>query len=247
LAAEPDIELHLIPHPSQAQTFAARGVALHHRKLPAGWAALLLWEQLALPLVVRQLGCDLLFSPANFGPLAISRQVIVLQNALGVGALERRWRKRLYWTVLGVMTRLSLRRCERAIAVSRHAAASAGMASVGTVVIHHGVDGAFSPATAVERRQPFLLAVGDLYPQKNLSGLLDALALVRREAPDTTLRIAGAAIDHGYAAELRRRTMELGLENAVDFLGRVERPALIDLYRDCSAFVFPSLEESFGM
>ena len=41
--------------------------------------------------------------------------------------------------------------------------------------------------------------------------------------------------------------MELGLENAVDFLGRVERPALIDLYRDCSAFVFPSLEESFGM
>src|SRR6185437_15968662 len=58
LAAEPDIELHVIPHSSQAQTFAAPGIRLHHLKLPTGWAALLLWEQIALPLVARRILCN---------------------------------------------------------------------------------------------------------------------------------------------------------------------------------------------
>jgi glycosyltransferase involved in cell wall biosynthesis len=61
------------------------------------------------------------------------------------------------------------------------------------------------------------------------------------------LRIAGEAIDVDYAEELRCLIATLGLGDAVAFIGRCERAALIELYQGCTVFVFPSTEESFGM
>ncbi|MBV9523524.1 MAG: glycosyltransferase family 4 protein, partial [Alphaproteobacteria bacterium] len=249
LAAEGDFDVHIIPHPAEAESFALPGIAVHRLAMPRRWTALLMWEQAVLPLRARQIGYDLLFSPANFGPLLIGRQVIVLQNALGVGAFERRWRKRLYWRTLRLMTRLSLWRACRAIAVSRYVAASVAALAPGRpkpVVIHHGVDAIFAPGAATSGT-PFLLAVGDLYIQKNLHRLVEALALIRRRVPAMTLAIAGNAVDPGYAAALRRAVTASGLGDAVRFLGRCERRQLVKLYRDCAAFLFPSTEESFGM
>src|SRR5262249_33785100 len=176
--------------------------------------------------------------------LLVSEQVLVLQNALGVGTLERRWRKRLYWTALALMTRFSLRRARRAIAVSRYVAASAGARA--TTIVPHGVDETFAPGPA-RADAPFLLAVGDLYIQKNLHALLDAFQLVAPTQPNLELRIAGTAIDADYAARLTRQAQQLGLADRVRFLGRVPQAELIELYRSCTIFVFPSLEESFGM
>jgi glycosyltransferase involved in cell wall biosynthesis len=39
----------------------------------------------------------------------------------------------------------------------------------------------------------------------------------------------------------------LGLDETVRFLGRCPPDRLVELYRSCAVFVFPSLEESFGM
>ncbi|HZS83307.1 MAG TPA: glycosyltransferase [Stellaceae bacterium] len=245
LAREGGFDIHVVPHPSQAQAFAGPGIHVHPIGAPRGWLPLLLWEQIALPLRARRIGYDVVLSPANFGPLALGRQVIVLQNALGVGAFERRWSKKLYWWALRLMTRLSLRRACRAIAVSRYVAEETGSVRPPTV-IHHGVDETFTPKPSVAPHS-FLLAVGDLYLQKNLHRLVEALAIIRRGRPTLGLRIAGAAIDGEYAMSLRKQAAALGLADAVTFLGRCPQDALIELYRSCAAFVFPSLEESFGM
>ncbi len=248
LAGEVDFDIRVIPHPTQRATFAGPGVSIHALAMPSGWLPLLLWEQVILPLHARRIGYDLLFSAANFGPLAIGAQIVVLQNALGVGALERRWSKRLYWLALRLMTRLSLRRARGAIAVSHYVAKTAAPgAARPPSIIHHGVDAAFTPAPTVPAAEPFLLAVGDLYIQKNLRSLVEALARIRLRAPEMTLRVAGDAVDRDYAEELRQRVAALGLTDAVTFLGRCERPQLVDLYRRCAVFVFPSIEESFGM
>lgn len=246
LAAEPDLEIHVIPHPSQAQTFAAPGIRLHHQRLPASWAALLVWEQAVLPLLARCIGCDLLVSAANFGPLLARRQVIVMQAPLTVGALERRFRKKLYWATLRLMTRLSLSRARRAIAVSRHLAVGAPHRRPPTV-IHYGLDPVFSPGPATPSEPPFLLAVSDFYLHKNLHRLVEAFALIRRGHPAITLRIAGAAIDADYAASIGERIAALGLTDAVLLLGSRGRAELLALYRSCAVFVFPSLEETFGL
>jgi glycosyltransferase involved in cell wall biosynthesis len=248
LAAE-GLEVVVVPHPSQDAVFASLpAVAMHRLTMPSGWLRLLLWEQFVLPRHARRIGCDVVLSPANFGPLAIRRQVIVIQNALSVGALDRRLAKKLYWAALRLVTLLSLALVRQAIAVSRYAADTARcrlLPQAEPVIVHHGVDAAFVPGTAP--REDFLLAVGDLYVQKNLHGLLEALPLVRVRRRSIRLGIAGEAIDGDYAARLSRLVAERGLGDCVEFLGRRTKDELITLYQRCAIFVFPSTEESFGM
>jgi glycosyltransferase involved in cell wall biosynthesis len=251
LAAEDDLELHLIAHPDQQEALAALSPAIriHEVAMPRGWLALLLWEQTVLPVIAWRIAYDAMLSPANFAPLLLPAQIIVVQNAVTVGKHERRLGKKLYWAVLRVMTVLSLCVARRAIAVSRYVAESAGwpFRRDRLRVVHHGVDAVFSPAASTAAGETFLLAVSDLYIQKNLHRLIEALVVVRRRHPAIGLRIAGAAIDAEYAASLRQRVAALQLDDAVSFLGRRNIAELVALYRGCTAFVFPSSIESFGM
>jgi glycosyltransferase involved in cell wall biosynthesis len=251
LAGEADFDIAVIPHPSQAGAFAALSPSLriHAIAMPRSWLGLLVWEQLVLPIRARRIGYDLLFSAANFGPLAVGAQVIVLQNALSVARLERRLSMRLYWATLRLMTLASMGRARAAIAVSHYAAATAGAREPRrrTAIIHHGVDAAFTPSEATPGPGAPLLAVADLYVQKNLGRLIEATAILRRARPVIRLDIAGEAVDADHAAALRNLVAKLGLEQTVRFLGRCPADRLVELYRSCAVFVFPSLEESFGM
>ena len=251
LAAETDLDIHLIPHPSQADAFAALSpeLTIHRVAMPAGWLPLLLWEQTILPFLAWRIGYDLVLSPANFGPLLLPAQVIVVQNAVTVATQERRFSKRLYWTSLRAMTALSMLVVWRTIAVSQYVAGTtpAGFRRAAPIVVHHGVAGVFSPPPRSDARGDFLLVVSDIYVQKNLHTLVEALALVRRQYPAIGLRIAGTEIDADYAAALHRLVRERGLGDAIIFLGRRDTREIVELYRRCIAFVFPSTIESFGM
>jgi glycosyltransferase involved in cell wall biosynthesis len=251
LAAEYDLDIHLIPHPSQADSLAALSpvIRVHRLGMPKKWLPLLLWEQLMLPLLAARIGYDVVFSPANFGPIFLPAQVVVVQNAVSVGASEHRVGKKFYWAALRTMTALSLLFTRRAIAISQYAADSsaAPFRYLAPIIIHHGVGEMFSPAPINNPRRAFLLAVGDLYIQKNFYRLIEALPLVRRQYPEIVLKIAGDEVDADYAALLRRLVIALDLSDAVNFLGRRHNTELVELYRSCAAFVFPSTIESFGM
>ena len=252
LAAEPGFEVHLVLHADQRElTPPPRGVRVHVVHFRDGFVRRLVWEQTALPLLARRIGARVTFSPANFGPLVAPGPVVMLRNTIEVGEVEQRWSKRLYWRALGWMTVLSLLRCRRAIAVSEYARRSLACRLPDrvrrrVVVVPHGVDPVFAPPGAGEAREDFLLTVADLYVQKNLHRLILAVDELSRRFPDLELRIAGRAVDEGYAAELRALVAARGLGNRVHFLGHVETEDLAVLYRRCRAFVFPSLAETFG-
>lgn len=251
LAAEPDLEFHLIPPRGRKADFAAlsSAISVHDVAMPRSWLPLLLWEQLVLPFVAWRIGFDVVFSPANFAPLLLPSQVIVIQNAVAVGQYDERFGKRIYWLTLRIMTLVSLLIVRRAIAVSHYVAdtAKSPFRRTAISVVHHGVGAIFSPAPPAHSPGAYLLAVADLYVQKNMDRLIEAFALVRRRYPSVALRIAGAEIDRDYAATLYRRVAALDLENAVAFLGRRSPAELVELYRGCAVFVFPSFVESFGM
>ena len=216
-----------------------------------GFIRRLVWEQTALPRLALRLAAEVTFSPANFGPLWAPAPVVLLRNAVAVGESETRLSKRLYWKTLGAMTWVSLLRCRRAIAVSAYARDALTRRLPPSVarrveVIHHGVDPNFSPPPSGAAREDFLLAVSDLYFQKNLHRLLDALVIARQEFPRISLWIAGGAPDADYAKTLRRTVAERDLGGHVRFLGHVPPRDLVDLYRRCALFVFPSLVETFG-
>jgi glycosyltransferase involved in cell wall biosynthesis len=91
----------------------------------------------------------------------------------------------------------------------------------------------------------FLLFVGATELRKNLSRLLEALALVHQRRVNVPLVIVGRqGGGHGHLLD-RIRALRLG--NAVKFLGYLPDRDLQRLYRTASALVFPSLGEGFGL
>jgi glycosyltransferase involved in cell wall biosynthesis len=252
LAADPELDVHLCLHGEQAADMpGGDAVTAHLAACGAGFYTTLIWEQFGLPRLARRIGADVVFSPANFGPLWAPRPVVLLRNALDVGKTEKRIGKRLYWAVLSLMTTLSLRRAPAAIAVSDYARKALTRHVPERVadrvsVIPHGVDETFSPPPAEEAREDFLLAVGDLYVQKNFLALIEAMARLAVDRPGLCLKIAGRPIDPEYAAALEWAIAERGLGDAVELLGHVAPPDIAALYRRCAVFVFPSLVETFG-
>ncbi len=98
----------------------------------------------------------------------------------------------------------------------------------------------------------FLLYVGGISPHKNLDGLIEAFAALRRDASfqDCRLVLVGdftgdvflSAID-----DLRTLITRSGLDDAVQFTGYVTDEQLVALYNAAAAFVLPSRDEGFGL
>lgn len=85
---------------------------------------------------------------------------------------------------------------------------------------------------------PHLLAMGRLSKEKGFDLLIHALAEVRKRFPHADLTIAGAGRDE---ADLKRHCGELGLKDAVQFPGRVDRPYAY--FPGCTLFVLSSRYE----
>jgi glycosyltransferase involved in cell wall biosynthesis len=95
--------------------------------------------------------------------------------------------------------------------------------------------------------KPFVLFVSSLWPYKNCDGLLRAWALVRDKLAGRQLAIVGAGRDEKYTASLRSLAAELGIADDVVFVGGVRLEETVDFYRAADVFVYPSLNETFGL
>jgi glycosyltransferase involved in cell wall biosynthesis len=95
--------------------------------------------------------------------------------------------------------------------------------------------------------KPFVLFVSSLWPYKNCDGLLRAWALARHELPDRQLAIVGPGRDEKYVAQLRSLAAELGISADVVFVGGVPLEETVRFYQAADVFVYPSLNETFGL
>lgn len=254
LAREPDLELHLLIDESQNDSFAVLNdvARVHLVKVPSAMPRMLLWEQVQVPLIAHMIAADVVISAANYGPLLARNHVIVLHNSLAVGTRERRLQKKIYWWGLKVATFVSLLVARRSLGVSNYAASTLFPHALSgflarPAVVPHGISNLFSPDPQGAEREDFLLAVADFYIQKNIHTLLTAMRLLVEQRPHLVLQIAGAEVDRDYAMRIRQQVVDLRLEKNVRFLGRLSQPQLVELYRRCALFVFPSSEETFGM
>jgi len=211
-------------------------------------------EQALLPRLAARAGVDLVHSLASTGPgWGRFRRVVTVHDLiyrrhpeahLGVRALGMR-----------VLVPLAARRAARVIADSR--ATRDDLVELLDLppdridVVPLGLGAKPGPATdeaALRARlglgdRPVLLSVSAKRPHKNLLRLLEAHALLG--APRPVLVLPGYATSH--EEELRARTRVLGTDGDVRFLGWVAPADLEGLYALCTAFVFPSLYEGFGL
>ena len=253
MAEDPRLEIHLCLHEDQESVLPTtlENVSYHIQRYPRGFWRVLLREQIELPRLARRLAADATFSPANYGPFRARNHVVMARNAVSVGFVERRILKLAYWAMLYAATFISFAGCRRVIAVSAYAKRGVDRAFFGAFskrieIIPHGVENGFLDTKPLARKDNFLLAVSDIYVQKNFVSLISAFAKVREGRPDLYLKIAGRAVDDDYFARLRVQIENLGLVDHVEFLGHVDARELRVLYLTCGLFVFPSTVETFG-
>lgn len=91
---------------------------------------------------------------------------------------------------------------------------------------------------------PLALFVGRHIADKRLDALPAAIAVARESVPDLTLQIVGTGQE---TAAVRARVHALGLDDVVQFLGRVDDEVLDRAFRGASVLVNPSAREGFGL
>lgn len=112
-------------------------------------------------------------------------------------------------------------------------------------VLPMGVDlqSRFVPDPAPRRAENELLFVGRLVAKKGVRHLLDALPRVLASKPQARLTIAGFGPEE---AALKAQAKDLGIEQAIDFLGPVPQVDLPALYRRAALFVAPFVRDASG-
>ena len=94
-------------------------------------------------------------------------------------------------------------------------------------------------------QQPTFLFVGSLEPRKGINFLLEACAILEKQKVNNyTLLIVG---DGSEREEMEALSRSLNLTDRVKWLGRVQYTQLGRFFQAASVFVFPTLEDTWGV
>lgn len=114
-------------------------------------------------------------------------------------------------------------------------------------IIDHYVANGITSTTATEDNieyQDFVLFVGRLVYSKNVALAIHSMSHVIRELPAAKLVIVG---DGPVRKQLEEMVSLLNLGDSIKFTGYVSESRKREYLRKCSALVFPSLIEGFGL
>lgn len=92
--------------------------------------------------------------------------------------------------------------------------------------------------------RPYILAVGNVKPHKNLSKLVDAFSKVQNTIPHDLVIVGKREGFLNSDTSLAQSCIPLG--ERIGFTGEVSDEELLGYYRNADALVFPSLYEGFG-
>ena len=276
LARRSDVRATFLVGPELSREFGAcAGVTFEEMREPQSVARRVLWEQSALPRIVRRLGADVLVSAGNF---ALRRapvpQILLSGNSLYTSADYRRdlLHRREYglWMDNGVRSFLaarSVRWADVTVAPSESFAQDLRhwTRDNRVVAIHHGFDREVffaEDAPLPEASQKVLTETNDclrlLFVShfnyfRNFETLFRGLNILRAMLPERnpklllTTRLRSEENPGDFRAEPAASLVrELGLSEHVVELGAIPYRQLQHLYRACDLYVTASYAETFA-
>lgn len=101
-----------------------------------------------------------------------------------------------------------------------------------------------SVASAGREREDFILTTGAVKFRKGYHVSIEAFAKVVEKIPTLKYKIVGDLSDVQYLETLKGIVKDLGLEEKVEFLGKVSESELTDLYERAKLFVLTSVTKS---
>lgn len=220
------------------------------------------WEQVVLRRWAREGAPSLMWHPYNTAPLFSSCATVITVHDLiyldgrltEPPTLYKRFGKAYRRFVVPKV----IGRAKRVMTVSNYSATEIERrldVPKGSIdVIHPGLYASSDrPAriwsgSVTERasRRPFILAAGSLEPRKNVLLLLEAYQECLCSEPAFP-----SLVFYGFrgfeGSEAQRRARELGLSERVEALPFISEERKFQLFSDAEFFVFPSLNEGFGI
>lgn len=274
--ADPEIEYLLFVTRENRELFAVCAANLSLEVAP-DWidspARRVAYEIFTLPKIVRRRQVDLFLAINQvFSPLLRCSVMAFVQNLLYYHYREfyrfsvlglRAWlgmeARNLYFALLNG---LAIRRAAHIIAVSeiarREISCREGVALEKITTVPLAVSTEIDPQRVGEPvdvnqmwnqiPESFFLMVGALEPYKNIDRVIAALAQLRQECDTGEVYLVLLGLNaHGYDAYLRRFAAQMGVADAVCFLGTVPHKALGSWYRKAKALMLLSACEAFPL
>lgn len=234
------------------------------RLVPSSWSTgrperRILWEQVALPGMLRRWEVDVFHSPVNVLPERLPCASVVTVHDLAFVHYPQYFRpaRRAYQRIF---TERSTRAATLVIAVSestkRDLIERFDVPEDHIRVVYPAIDDDFKPqpdgavldAFRARHNLPprYILFLGTLEPRKNVLGLVEAYARLRElDASVPPLVIAGAK--GWYYQAVFERVNALRLQGHVTFAGYISRDEQPLWYAAADLFVYPSFYEGFGL
>lgn len=249
-----------VPLPDSLANAETHHVSTQRIKLPLASRALrMLWEQIYLPKITRDLRADIIHAPGYLAPLRTQHPVVLTVYDIEAIFSPRfcRFLNRMnYAFFLPRSIKKAKSIITPSLATKQHVAArfpecGPRIRSI-PLAIH---DTFFQPITeskfqGIARRYglptTYILFVGNQEPRKNIPALLQVIETLRHSThPGLTLVMAGA--EGRSSRKKRKEILQLGATGALVTTGYIERPHLPYLYHGAKALLFPSWDEGFGL
>ena len=206
-----------------------------------------LWEQVELPVLLRQYGKPVLVNFYGIVPILYSKNIVTIHDLSFVEHPE--WFSKRFALLYNTFTPIAIRTALKIITVSEY--------SRQAIAKHYSIDPAqidiVSPSvspifrvTSIKTNSNlygrYILAVSSLDPRKNFKNLI--LAFKKAQLENIKLVIVGAKHKVFASNDLDDLLKD---DLSIIFTGYVNDAELVNLYRNAMFFVYPSLFEGFGI
>ena len=249
-------EVHAFVPEAPAAANGWAGLAFHPSGARTGRPSMrIVWEQTMFARELHRLRPELVHGMAYALPVGWSGPTVVTVYDLSFLLFPRAFKvaNRIY---LAATTRAATRRAKRVLTISEHGkrdiARLLGVPESHIDVTYPAVEDRYRSLPEadvhefrVARGLPeaFIFALGTLEPRKNVVGLLNAYA--RMKKPRVPLYVAGGSGWH--VSPIFDTVRQLHLSEDVHFLGFVPEDELPLWYNAARLFTYPSLYEGFGL
>jgi len=215
------------------------------------------WEQVAIPHLVRRHGIDVFIAPYNTAPLRLTRGtrvVLIVHDLIFMQPLPAS--RSIYQNSGRIYRRLvvprAIAQADLILTVSRYTATSLvtqfGVHPHRLRIIPNSVEERwYVPEITDRRSNDYVLAVAGEAPSKNLNRALEAFALCRSWGADPSLRMKVAGVKPAFHAAFVAHAHAMGVADQVEFLPYLSDDEMRALYRGASVLFMPSLAEGFGI
>lgn len=221
-----------------------------------------LWEQIALPQVVRRLKVDILHCTSNTAPLCCSVPlVLTLHDIIYLEPRQHRspsFYQELGWYYRKLIVPRILNKCKKIITVSHFECEcickALQLSDKQITTVYNGYNTHFEPLNNLDnniiqkyiQQSSYIFFLGNTDPKKNAVNTLKAYSLyLRKSIVKRPLLIAD--LKEEYIDTILQQENITEIKTHLSFPGYIANQDLVTLYNAAFVFLYPSLRESFGI